>query len=119
VFDRDNDRTRVDPDPDFKKHSELTPDFGGSNARCLLYVERGVTGSDRVIFKSNGSPEAGHDAIALFLGNPVIVVNDVVHRIDGRFQNPARVLSIAIINQCSGARDVGEKNGYNLPLTML
>jgi hypothetical protein len=119
VLDGNNDRTRIDPDPDFKKHSELTPNFGGPNERCLLHVERRVAGSNRVIFKSNGRPEAGHDPVALFSANSLIVVNDVVHSVDGRFQNPASVLRIAVINQRRRASDVGEKNGYNLPFTIL
>ncbi len=85
VLDGYNNRTRIDPDPNFKKHSELTPNFGGPNEGCLLHVERRVAGSNRVILKSNARPEAGHDPIALLLGNPSIVVNNVVHRVDGRF----------------------------------
>src|SRR4029453_1881926 len=114
VLDGNNDRTGNDPDPDFKKHSELTPNFGGPDERCLLHLECGVAGSDRVIFKSNGCPEAGHDSVALFSANPAIVVNDVVHGIDGRFQDPASVLRIAVIDQRGRASDVGEENGYDL-----
>ena len=96
VLDGNDDRTRIDSDPDFKKHSELTPNFGGPSERCLLHVERGVARSDGVVFKSNGRPEAGHDPVALLAGNPLILVNDVDHGVDGRFQDPASVLRIAV-----------------------
>ena len=72
-----------------------------------------------MIFKSNGRSEAGHDPVAFFVGNALIVMNDVDHSVDGRFQNPASVLRIAVINQCCRTRNVGEENGYNLPFTIL
>jgi hypothetical protein len=117
--DGNNDRAGIDPDPDFEKYSELAPNVTGPSKRCFKHVERGVAGSDCVIFKSNGRPEARHDPIALFSADPSIVANNVVHGVDGRFQNPASVLRIAIVNQRRRTRDVGEKNGYILPFAIL
>jgi hypothetical protein len=84
-----------------------------------LHVERCVAGSNGMIFKSNGRPEAGHDPIAFFAGHPPIVVNDVDHGVDGRLQDPASVLRITVINQRCRTRNVGEENGYNLAFTLL
>src|ERR1051326_2781834 len=97
--DGNNDRTGIDPDPDFEKYSELAPNLSGSSKRCLEHVERGVAGPDGVIFKSNRRPEARHDPIALLPAVSAIVPNNVVHGVDGRFQNPASILRITVVDQ--------------------
>jgi hypothetical protein len=119
VLDGYDNRTRIDSDPDFKKHPKLTPNFMCLNARCFLHVERGVARSNRMIFESDGRAKAGHDAVTLFSGNALVEVNDVDHSVDSWFQNPASVLRIAVSNQRCGASDVGEENGYNFPFTFL
>src|SRR5262245_48557962 len=93
-----NNRTGIDPDPDFKKHSELAPNFSGPNARCLLHVERGVAGPDSVIFEGDWRSKAGHDPIAFFAGHPPIVVDDLDHSVDSGFENLASILRIALVN---------------------
>ena len=85
----------------------------------FLHPQRGVTGTNGVIFVRQRRTEQRHDAVTHHLVHRALVAMDSFHhQLEDGIEEPARLLGIPVGEQLHGPLEVGEKDRHLLALTL-
>ena len=104
---------------DLHTEAETALQTDGESADRLLHPERGIAGSDGVVFMGHRRAEQRHDAVTHDLVDRALVAVDGLHHaLEHGIENQACFLGVALGHQLHRALEIGEHHGDLLPLAL-